>query len=92
MIAAAPLLPERGDDRGDGALVTDQLGGQHEEGGVVAVGPVLLAARVGRAEVVERDLTLVAHQDAESVEVAVRDPGVVQRDRAASTRRRARRR
>ena len=64
MIAGGSLLPERGDDRGDGALVSDQLGGEHEERGVVAVDPVLLAARVGRAEVVERDLTLVAHEDA----------------------------
>ena len=36
--------------------------------------PVLLAAGVGRAEVVERDLAVVGHQHAEAVEVAVRDP------------------
>ena len=62
------------------------------EGGVVAVAPVLLAGRVGRAEVVERDLTVVVHEHAEPVEVAVRDADVVQPVELAARRRRAPRR
>ena len=75
---ARALLPERADHRGDRALVADELRGEHEQRGVVAVEPVLLAAGVGRAEVVERDLAVVGHQNAQPVEVAVCDPGVVQ--------------
>ena len=56
MIAAARSLPSVGDHRCDGALVAHELGAQHEQRSVVAVHPVLLAARVGRAEVVERDV------------------------------------
>ena len=92
MTAAAAVLAEGADRRGDGALVAHELRGQHEERGVVAVEPVLLAARIGRAEVVERDPAVVADEDAEPVEVAVRDAGADAGDPVASTARRAPRR
>ena len=79
MIAAGTLLAERGDHRRDGALVAHELGAEHEERSVVAVHPVLLAARVGRAEVVERDRRPSSvDDDAQAVEVAVGDPRRVQ--------------
>ena len=45
---AGAFLAERVDRRRDGALVADELRGEHEQRGVVAVEPVLLAAGVGR--------------------------------------------
>ncbi len=64
--------------RGDGALVARELRGQHEHRGIVAVVPVLIADRIGRAEVVEGDVALAGDEHALTVEVAVRDPGRVQ--------------
>ena len=68
---AGSLLPERVDHRRDGTFVAHELRRQREEGGVVPVAPVLLTGRDRSAEVVERDLTVVVHEHAEPVEVAV---------------------
>ena len=54
--------------------------------------PVLLAARVGRVEVVERNRAVVGDEDPEPVEVAVHDPCVVEHVQPGPRRRRAPRR
>ena len=70
-------LPSAGDRGGDRPVVADALRGGDEHRGDVAVHPELLAGRVGRAEVVERDLP-VGDEDAERVELAVADARRVQ--------------
>ena len=76
--SADAVLPERLHRGGDRALVADDAGRQHQDRGVVAVEPVLLAAGVGVAEVVERDRAVGGHEDAQRIEVAVADPRVVE--------------
>ncbi len=78
MTAPTRSLPSTADRGGDGALVADELRGQHEERGVVAVAPVLLTAGVGGAEVVERHLTVVGDEHTQPVEVPVGDASRVQ--------------
>ena len=79
MTAAARSLPSAATTAATARSSPTSCGAQHEQRGVVAVHPVLLAARVGRAEVVERDVAVVVDDHAQAVEVAVRDPRRVQR-------------
>ena len=60
---ADAVLAERLHRGGDRALVAHELRGVDEHGRDVALAPVLLAGRVGRGEVVERDVRRLVDED-----------------------------